>query len=263
MASYENLLFARQEPLECASENASDYYGLGVRLGIYFSWLGGWLANAFLSSGISGAADTNTIFLFTLLIAMTNDSNRDTLFQIDGLILMHLCGGTIFGILSIWGYRTRLYKDYGPRAIGLFGSYGTHLRMMTSLAVSVFGLWFWTYGLTEGLAVMGPGDGVEPPNTNECSTLYTFFFAKVPAHGSIRYYYIVISALCSAYFGFMLLVSTLSACFTFESILGSLRGHWAGAAKSNRIARPIYVTGFTSGEYVQDLNPCSSKYAMK
>ncbi|KXJ85747.1 hypothetical protein Micbo1qcDRAFT_209695 [Microdochium bolleyi] len=236
------------------SEHATDYYGLGVRLGIYFSWLSGWLANTFLSSGISGASDTNTIFLFTLLIAMTVDSNMDKLFQIDGLILMQLCSGTIFGILSVWGYRTRLYREYGPRAIGLFGSYGTHIRLMIGLAVSVFGFWFWTFGLSGRAAVMGPGDGVIPENKEECKILYTWLFVALEADGAIRWVYRVISAGCMLYFGVMVIVSSLAAWFTIDRLAAKsahlLPSRWAGSAQHHkqRLARPVYVTGFTSTE---------------
>ena len=60
---------------------------------------------------------------------------------------MHLSGGTIFGILSLWGYRTRHYLDNGPQGIRLFGGFGTHGRLIVSLAVSCFGLWVWNSDL--------------------------------------------------------------------------------------------------------------------
>lgn len=90
------------EPIVCQTERAPDYYGLGVRLGIYFSWLQGYIANTLLPSEAAGALDANTIFLLTLLVAMINCSRVRMLTQIDGLVLMHLSGGTIFGVLSIW-----------------------------------------------------------------------------------------------------------------------------------------------------------------
>ncbi|KAF6815161.1 hypothetical protein CMUS01_12489 [Colletotrichum musicola] len=241
-------LVAREYLIECHSDRASDYYGFGVRLGIYFSWLQGYIANTMLASDISSAADTNTIFILTLFIAMANDSRTRALAQIDGLVLMHLCGGTIFGILSVWGYRTRLYTDLGPRAVGYFGSYGTHIRMVLSLAVSCYGLWFWIYGVQGGLLALGPGDGMTPPNPPECATLYTFLFTKVPATGGIRYYYIVVCASCIAYFGAMLLVSCLSGWFAVERLLGSLSRRWARSAHSSVVSRPVYATGFKSNE---------------
>jgi len=87
----------------CHSERATDYYGLGVRLGVYFTWLGSYVANTILPSEFGPASDTSTIFLLTLLIAMANDSRIGDLHQIDGLVLMQLCGGSLFGIISLWG----------------------------------------------------------------------------------------------------------------------------------------------------------------
>lgn len=232
----------------CESDRASDYYGLGVRLGIYFAWLQAWTANAILPSQISGALATNTVFLMTLLIAMVNDSSTGALSRIDALMLMHLCGGTVFGVLSLWGYRTRLYTQVGRGAIRFFGGYGTHIRMATALAVSLYGLWFWAWGVSDGLFPLGPDDGMDPPNPVECGELYTFFFAKIKAAGGIRYYYIVVCACCSAYFGAMLLVSVLAAWFSIERLVGRLNKRWAHEANVDNLSRPVYVTGFNDNE---------------
>jgi hypothetical protein len=227
--------------LECSSQNATDYYGLGVRLGIYFAWLTGWVANTILPSEFTGASNTNTIFVLTLLIAMANDARIGVLSQIDGLVLMHLCGGTVFGILSLWGYRTRLYHDQGPKAVSQFGGFGTHIKLFVCLGVAMFGLWFWIYGVTGTLKPMGVDDG-NPP---ECATLYTFFFAKIRADGGIRIYYIIVCAVCIAYFGIMVLASTIGAWFTFDRILGFVE--FKGWATTNR---QKYATGFKQKEYV-------------
>jgi hypothetical protein len=232
----------------CQSERASDYYGLGVRLGVYFAWLQAWVANAVLPSQTAGALNTNTVFLLTLLVAMVNDSVTGQLSQVDGLILMHLCGGTIFGVLSVWGYRTRLYTQHGTGAIAHFGGFGTHIRMVAALAVSSYGMWFWSMGVTGGLFPLGPGDGADPPNPPECGTLYTFFFAKVKASEGIRYYYLVVCASCVLYFGIQLVASLLAAWFTVGRFFGTLHKRWSKAADIDILSRPSYVTGFTEKE---------------
>ncbi|KAL5322090.1 hypothetical protein ACEPPN_010059 [Leptodophora sp. 'Broadleaf-Isolate-01'] len=199
----------------CQTARAADYYGLGVRLGIYFTWLQTYIANALLSSEISGAADTNTIFLLVLLIAMIKCSSSHMLEQIDGLILMHLSGGFVFGTFSIWGYRTRHYVENGPKAIRFFGGFGTHSRLIVSLAVSIYGLWYWLYAVTGGLVATGSAEEigdltVSPPNSPECAILFTFMFGKVRADGGIRTFYIVVCTACIFYFGTMLLASTVA-----------------------------------------------------
>jgi hypothetical protein len=128
----------------CATDRSSDYYGLGVRLGIYMSWMTGWIANISVRDEIAGAMDTNAIFLFALIIAMVRCTITGLVSRLDSLMLMHLSGGTIFSVISIWGYRTCLYRDLGPtKGIANFGGFGTHLRLLLCLAVSTYGTWYW------------------------------------------------------------------------------------------------------------------------
>jgi hypothetical protein len=196
------------DPLKCQTERAPDYYGLGVRLGIYFQWWSQYIANNWLPSEISGTLDANSVFLFAILVAMVKCSMVNMLEQIDGLILMHLSGGFIFGIFSLWGYRTVLYKEEGPSAIKYYGGFGTHARLLLSLGISSYGLWFWMFGVQGSLSPMGPAD--DPPNDIRCGTLYTFFFAKLRADGGIRIFYIIVCICCIIVFGSMLLASSLA-----------------------------------------------------
>jgi hypothetical protein len=235
-ASTPLLLPRDQQPIVCETQRAPDYYGLGVRLGIYFSWLAGYVANTQLPSEAAGALDANTIFLLTLLVAMIKCSLVRMLTTIDGLILMHLSGGTIFGVLSVWGYRTVRYSEEGPKAIRHFGGFGTHARLVVSLGVSVYGLWFWTWG------VMG---GLDPPGTGECAKLSTFFFGKWSATGGIRYFYIVICYGCILYFGTMLLASSLAGYARVDKMVRLARSkRWADTSKLR------YATGFKYKECV-------------
>jgi hypothetical protein len=201
--------------LHCQTSRSPDYYGLGVRLGIYFAWLQAYIANNFISSEIVSATDTNTIFLLALLVAMIKCSSINMLEQIDGLILMHLSTGSLFGIFSLWGYRTRRYIDEGPKAIRFYGGFGTHSRLIVSLGVSIYGLWYWIYAVTGSLVAMGSPQevgelAIDPPNSPDCMTLYTFMFAKVRADGGIRIFYIIVCICYTIYFGLMLLASSIA-----------------------------------------------------
>jgi hypothetical protein len=237
-------LSPRDDPLrQCQTVRAPDYYGLGVRLGIYFTWLQGYIANTMLPSEIPGALDANTIFLLTLLIAMIKCSRVRMLEQIDGLILMHLSAGTIFGVLSLWGYRTVQYTEEGPRAIRHFGGFGTHARLIVSLAVSVFGLWFWMFGIMGHLDPMGPFDGMDPPNAAECGILYSFLFAKLRADGGLRIFYIITCICCTAYFGVMLLVSSLAGYSRVRKMVELAQNkRWANSSRLR------FATGFNYKE---------------
>lgn len=123
--------------------------------------------------------------------------------QLDCVILMHLSGGTIFSVLSLWGYRTCHYCDEGPTGIRHFGGFGTHLRLLLSLSVSCFGLWFWIIGIQPDTTAINI-------DTGPCETVYTFMFAKVRADGGVRIFYIIVCISCVIYFGAMLLVSSIA-----------------------------------------------------
>jgi hypothetical protein len=109
--------------------------------------------------------------------------------QSAGLILMQLCFGFLFGCLSIWGYGTVHYYSEGPGGIRHFGRIGTHSRLLLVLAISSYGIWFWSTGIKDGLSVVTNDDG--SPKPCQCYPLYTFFFDKLLVLGGIQYLYIV------------------------------------------------------------------------
>lgn len=198
--------------LDCSSEVANDYYGLGVRLGIYFTWFSSWIANNYVPSEIEGALDANAIFLLALMCSIVSGTvtrGELELRYIDGLILMHLCAGYLFGCFSLWGYRTRLYRDQGRHAIKHFGGFGTHFRLLLIVAIGVYGVWFWVVGVKDGLLWLTNPDGSKKV---ECYPLVTFFFAKldvspVTQHTQIRFWYIFMFSCTTAYYGLMLVVA--------------------------------------------------------
>ena len=192
--------------LDCSSQFGADYYGVGVRLGIYFSWLTSWIANVFVPEEIAGALDANTMFLLSVMASIFYSTRKGILSYIDGLILMHLSSGYLFGCLSCWGYRTRHYHHEGPMGIRHFGRFGTHCRLVLAVAISAYGIWFWTDGVSDGLQIpISPSTGKLIPC--QCYPLETFFFAKLRVYGGIRYFYIVMSIGSTLYYASMILAA--------------------------------------------------------
>ncbi|OAL20685.1 hypothetical protein AYO22_08694 [Fonsecaea multimorphosa] len=257
-----NITGPNPDDYQCQSARASDYYGIGVRLGIYFSWFTGWIvsachspvfylfarshsyvqANSFVPGDIGGALDTNAIFLFANLVAMVRCTITKVLTQLDCVILMHLSGGTIFSVLSLWGYRTCHYVREGPKGIRHFGGFGTHLRLLLSMAVAVYGLWFWWFGIQPDTTVINV-------DTGPCKTVYTFMFAKVRADGGVRIFYIIVCIGCVIYFGIMLLVSSLALYARVAKAVGmakkkkwrtSTRLHYATGLYQKELRRILY-----------------------
>ncbi|KAE9382067.1 hypothetical protein N431DRAFT_552018 [Stipitochalara longipes BDJ] len=212
-------------PLDCTTQFSNDYYGFGVRLGVYFSWLGSYFANLLLPSEISGSLDTNSIFLVALIGSLFNGTRLKQIQQIDALVIMQLSSGFLFSCFSIWGYRTSYYQKEGPKAIKRFGGLGTHCRLILVAAISVYGTWFWWEGLDDGLTIS---------DNPECQEIFTWFFAYLPVRGGIDKLYIVITIGCSLYYCTMLAAAAIAVIFKL------FRVGWKG--------RMTFETGFSVAE---------------
>ena len=133
----------------CNTNFSVDLYGLGVRLGYYFNWASGWTANNFVPDEIAGAQDSNSVFLLGLLASLLRGTSTRNLTRLDGLVLLELAAGTIWSVLSLWGYRTCVYKREGLHGISSFGGFGTHFRLLLSTMVASYGLWFFIVGIAD------------------------------------------------------------------------------------------------------------------
>ncbi len=193
-----NVTTENTEPLNCTTEFGADYYGFGVRLGVYFAWLSSYFANTLVPSEIASSLDTSSIFLLALLASLFKGSLTREIFQIDGLIIMHLSSGFLFSSLSIWGYRTIYYLKEGPQGIRHFGRLGTHCRLALTTAISVYGTWFWWEGVEDGLI---------PAQDERCKKLYTWLFRQWPVNGGVSKVYIIVTLCCSIYYGTMCLAA--------------------------------------------------------
>lgn len=160
---------------------------------------------------------------------------------IDGLILMQLSAGYLFGCLSIWGYRTLRYHTAGPEAISNFGNFGTHCRLICVTAISGYGVWFWIEGVEDGLIIATNDSNETRPD--ECYPIVTYFFGTFPIRGGIRTLYIIMSCGCTFYFGLMIIAAILER--------GRHLTKWFSRDGNKRHVghhRAVYETGFTHKE---------------
>ena len=237
---------ATAEPLNCSSKFSPDYYGDGVRLGIYLIWLTSWMANTFIEEEISGALDANSIFLFALLISIFKGSavqGEAKLAYIDGLVIMQLCCGYLFGTLSMWGYRTARYQKEGPKAVRHFGKIGTHCRLLLAAAISIYGIWFWTYGIRYDLGhgLQRVTDDAGNPRPPQCYPVYVFFFAKLNVLKGIRILYVIMTTCTAAYYVTMLLAAVAERIRHLTEVIRHEKGH-------ERRETFKYETGLTKKE---------------
>ena len=151
------------------------------------------------------ALDQNTVFLFATIAALVRCTITSVLTQLDCLIMIHLGTGTIFGVMSIWGYRTCAYSIEGPNATRHFGGLGTHFRLLLSASVSAFSVWFW-YSAVE------PGSPDLNNDVGPCAILHTFMFTDVQADGGIRIFYIFTNIVATIYFCIHVLAAIIPGC---------------------------------------------------
>jgi hypothetical protein len=161
--------------------------------GVYWQWVTCYLANRYVVEEISSALDANAIFLLALLIAMLratlshehhnllSESEVPDITLLDALVLLQLCYGYLFSVLSLFGYRTRLF---GRAYISIVGTY---IRLFLAGAISGYSVWFWF-------------NGVEHLVQGECGSPVMFFFAKVHVLGGIKYFWKVVAIFCALYF---------------------------------------------------------------
>lgn len=203
-------------PPVCALMGVPDLYGTGVRVGIYSSWMASLFANTFLLDEISSALDTNAMFLFAISVAVGSASAERNIRIIDALILLQMAFGFLLSVMTIWGYRTRVYWDKTDdcRQRQEFGGWGTHLRLILVTAISIYGVWFWVYGMPQFLP--------HCDTRRDCGGLVIWLLGyRRLEDRSVVYFYRSLSVLFSVYYGVMLLMA----------VLGAFRLMWDLAAK--------------------------------
>lgn len=217
----------RQNTIDCSTNLSKDLYGLGVRLGIYFQWFSGWVSNNFIVEEVAGGLDANSIFLGALIISILNTTDNNTLTQIDAFILLMLCAGTIWSVLSLWGYRTCVYRKEGADGIRRFGGFGTHLRLMLGAAIAGYSIWFWTIGI-RGIA-HGGLDPYSPDVPQACTDVSVF---SVPISGSVRYITLSIGISSVVYTFLLTLAAPLAAVTRIRKMISFMRsGQYASSTR--------------------------------
>ena len=165
------------ERVQCPGiEGNADFYGLGIRVGIYLQWTASLFVNHFLQSSIEDNLDTNTIFLLALFAALATStaSFPREVKTAEIVVILHLCFGFISSILSIWGYRTSTRSHKRVR----FPLLGSFARLTLTTAICAYALFFWFVGV----------DDVDDETPESCPT-YTFLFGRLDTAGPVKHYF--------------------------------------------------------------------------
>lgn len=191
-------LTARQNASpQCEIEGNSDFYGLGIRLGIYLQWISATLAHFFSPESSRELLATNTIFVLALVIALAISTAHRTVQSVEIVILLQLLLGFVLSVHSIWGLRIRgaLSLTKQQAAAPQLSRWGTLARLLLSAAVCFYCAWFWNRGVDSATE-----DGCEPT---------TFLFARVAVLGPARTFYRCFSVLLAIISGLAVLSETI------------------------------------------------------
>lgn len=94
-------------------EGNSDFYGLGIRIGVYLQWFSSWISNSINPFGAASNHDANTIFLVAILIATTVALAQGEIQPVETYIMLLLSSGFVFTVLSFLGTRLHLLRASG------------------------------------------------------------------------------------------------------------------------------------------------------
>lgn len=194
---------AGNDTVSCGFEGNSDFYGLGIRLGIYLQWITTLLAHLFFDESIPGNLELNCVFLVAVSAATLVATRAGTIRPAECLVLLHLCFGFIFSILSIWGHRIDMK----------FSLAGSSFRLALATAISAYAVWFWSRG--RELFVQ-----------DACQT-FTFIVVPKAVSDPIGTFYKTQSSVVLAVYGFLLARELLTA-FCFFVFCAMASGVFAG-----------------------------------
>lgn len=80
----------------------TDFYGFGIRLGVYFQWVASWLSNTFAPENNH---DANSIFVLATAIAIAVAMLSSALKPAEAYIMFSICYGFFFTVLTFLGIR--------------------------------------------------------------------------------------------------------------------------------------------------------------
>ncbi|KAF2432371.1 hypothetical protein EJ08DRAFT_130734 [Tothia fuscella] len=212
----------RQSAPQCGFEGNPDFYGLGIRIGVYLQWITAFSANHLLEEAIDGNLETNTIFLLALFIATLVTTVQGGVRIAELIVLLHLSFGFLFSILSIWGHRVSLEKLDGKKI--RFPLIGSFFRLTLATAVSAYALWFW---FSDSRLHGGPASCAD----------FTFFFAKLDIAANIRTFFEIQTSLVLATFAILFVRELIMIiCFfvfmSVQTVIISGIAVWFGAGSS-------------------------------
>ncbi|KAK2774056.1 hypothetical protein CKAH01_13279 [Colletotrichum kahawae] len=99
------------ESTTCAPVNGNpDFYGLGIRIGIYCQWVSSWLQVLIDPGSAEEVHKVNAIFVLAVIIATVVAQYDNSIQQIELYIMLQFAFGFFVAVLPIFGIRNRLLR---------------------------------------------------------------------------------------------------------------------------------------------------------
>jgi hypothetical protein len=164
-------------PSFCSHEGNSDFYGLGIRLGIYLQVFCTMLCMMDQASpdALYDAHDANAVLLLAVFVAIVKATPSRDIELVDVIIMLRMlwlivvCGFSLAHLTSEWK-RAKETK----RILTLITTPSALLFRIVAVGfISIYNVWFWYRGIG-----FFQQDGT-------CTT-YAFFWARLPADGRLQ-----------------------------------------------------------------------------
>ena len=194
-----------EQTVQCPHDGNPDFYGLGIRVGIYLQLTTAILAKYFHPEAIPENLTANTIFLLALFAAIATATLGSGLRPEEIVILLQLCFGFLLSVLSILGGRPGPDYPKGHATLSAPPSIASYLRLALTMAICAYAVWFWFPGKNE-MEIAG------------CAS-YMFFLAKVSLFGGVRLFYQVQSAIIIIPLGVLFIWYSILLCWCYVSTL--------------------------------------------
>lgn len=201
---------------QCPHEGNPDFYGLGIRVGIYLQLTTAIVAKYCYAGAIPENLTTNAIFLLALFDAVATATVGFELRPEEIVVLLQLCFGFLLSVLSILG--GRLSRNDVTRQAGTLRAppIASFLRLVLTVAICAYAVWFWFPGKDE-------------MRTEGCPA-YMFFLTRTSIYGGVRIFFQMQSILFAFFVGALFicqssiilwsLISTLIGTFPTTTVPG-------------------------------------------
>jgi hypothetical protein len=129
MAPQDHHLASRQDEVcDLTGFDANvDFYGFGIRLGVYLQWFSSYISNSLDPESASENHEENSIFVLAIAIALAVVFQTDELRVSEVYILLLICTGYFCLVVSTWGLRLHLLRPGTVRVSPLLGQ-GVDMR---------------------------------------------------------------------------------------------------------------------------------------